>query len=315
MNLKKKLILFFNNAERTTITKIIIYILSVITLSITFICYTISHQNNNVIEETIESVTSKPLQNDVEIIEEDDMWIDPQETTNPDVPNIEVEESETNESKTSYPSEDEYKIGYTTTSVNIRSGPSTDFDIIRTTYTGESIQYVKYNDEWSFVKESDAIAYIYSKYVSEESPDYHSIFIESNGFKSFMRYTAITDKSSRQYKIQHNYAYTGNYGIRQVDDRYCVALGSGVGAKVGTYVDLILKNGTIINCILSDTKDDAHTLSDNITTITNGCVSEFLIDYPYLKSAIKTMGDCSYAIEDWKSPVVEIRVFDINIFD
>ena len=47
----------------------------------------------------------------------------------------------------------------------------------------------------------------------------------NNSFKAYMSYTAITNTSSPQYKLQQQ-AYTGNYGIRMVDDRYCIAVGS-----------------------------------------------------------------------------------------
>lgn len=209
-----------------------------------------------------------------------------------------------------------YDTGYTTCKVNIRESPSTDGSILDTLSFNTEVQFRSYNDEWNEIKLTDKVAYIAKPYISIEPVPYTSYTLSSSGFKSFMPYTAITSKNSDQYKIQHNYAYTGNYGIRQVDDRYCIAVGSAVPNRMGTYVDLILENGTVIPCILADQKADKDTCSDNLTTAENGCVSEFLIDSSQLVHSIKQSGNISSATPDWNSPVVEIRVYDsMNIFD
>lgn len=137
----------------------------------------------------------------------------------------------------------------------------------------------------------------------------------TSGFKSYMSYKAITSKSSPQYKLQSNYAYTGNYGIRQVDDRYCIAIGTFSGAAIGTYVDLVLENGTVIPCIIGDFKANIHTDSKNIVTMHNGCISEFIIDADKLHATAKKMGDISYCNKEWNSPVESIVVYDKNVFN
>lgn len=136
----------------------------------------------------------------------------------------------------------------------------------------------------------------------------------NRGFKSYMSYKAITSKSSPQYKLQ-SIAYTGEFGIRQVDGRFCVAIGTFSAATVGTYIDLILENGTVIPCIVGDFKADIHTDSTNKVTSHNGCVSEFLIDKTALYSTAKKIGDISYCKEEWKSPVKIIKVYEKNVFD
>lgn len=143
--------------------------------------------------------------------------------------------------------------------------------------------------------------------------EYKSIKIKSHGFKCYTRYTAITRKSSLQYKLQKEYAYTGEYGIRQVNGRFCVAVGTGVTDKMGQYIDVVLENGTIIHCIVCDQKADQHTMADRITTAHNKCVCEFYLDT--VLPAIKECGDVSKACPEWQSPVCEFRVFDINVFD
>ena len=138
---------------------------------------------------------------------------------------------------------------------------------------------------------------------------------KNNGFKSYMSYLSIKTQSSYQYKLQSQYAYTGNYGIRQVNGRYCIAIGTFSKASIGTYVDLILENGTVIQCIVGDFKAPVHTDSSNIVTLHNGCVSEFIVDKNNLHSTAKKMGDVSYCDSNWKSPVKLMRVYDTNVFN
>lgn len=151
--------------------------------------------------------------------------------------------------------------------------------------------------------------------VIETNTEYKKYTIPSNsGFKSYMSYKSITSKSSYQYKLQSQYAYTGNYGIRQVNGRYCIAIGTFSTASVGTYVDLILENGTVIPCIVGDFKAPVHTDSSNIVTLHNGCVSEFIVDINNLHSTAKRMGNVSYCEDSWKSPVKEMKVYNTNVF-
>ena len=137
---------------------------------------------------------------------------------------------------------------------------------------------------------------------------------KSSGFKSYMTYKAITDKSSKQYMLQSLYAYTGDYGIRKIDDRYCVAIGTRFGAQIGDYADLILENGEIIPIIVSDIKADKDTDSSNIMTAQNGCVSEFIVDTTALSKNVMKYGDVSKATELWDSSVKEIKIYDKNVF-
>ena len=129
-----------------------------------------------------------------------------------------------------------------------------------------------------------------------------------------MPYTSITHTSSLQYKLQKNMAYTGDFGIRKVNNRFCVAIGTAFDTEIGTYIDLILENETVIECIVSDIKAEEDTLQDNITTAKNGCVSEFVVDLDLLVSEAKRDGDISSCCSEWKSPVKEIKIYDKNAF-
>jgi hypothetical protein len=133
-------------------------------------------------------------------------------------------------------------------------------------------------------------------------------------FKSYMSYKALINHSSPQWKLQSEHAYTGEYGIRQVNERYCIAVGSHFGCRIGQYIDLVLENGVIIPCIMGDGKADQHTDVTNIFSA-NGCCSEFIVDMSCFSGAAKNSGSTSSVCEEWKSPVKYIRVYKVNVFE
>lgn len=155
--------------------------------------------------------------------------------------------------------------------------------------------------------------------------DYKNLYQEyqvspNGGFKSYMPYTTITSESSPQYILQNQYAYTGEFGIRKVEDRFCIAIGRFSNARVGTYVDLILENEIVIPCIVGDFKANVHTDSSNMVTGHNGCVSEFVVEKERLPYVVRNndntgSGNMSHCKEEWKSPVKIIKVYEENIFD
>ena len=166
------------------------------------------------------------------------------------------------------------------------------------------------------IKYNKKIAYVYKKYVSKKKIEYIDYSVPNySGFKSWMDYHKITMNGSEQKFLQENYAYTGKYGIRQINDRYCVAIGSYFTTEIGQYFDLILENGEVIPCILADRKDNSDTDSDNIFTSDNGCATEFVIDEEILKHSALNDGDISSCCEEWNSPVKTIRIYKKNIFD
>lgn len=206
---------------------------------------------------------------------------------------------------------EKYTTGWTTDSVNVRKKPNTKSYILDTYSFNTKIQYTDYDGEWAKIKFKDGYAYMHKNYISKKKNRYKEYSVpETSGFKSFMSYKAITSKSSPQYKLQHEKAYTGKNGIRQVDGRYCVAIGSYFTNEIGALFDLVLENGTVIPCILADQKADKDTDSQNIITRHNGCLSEFIVDVGNLKREIARMGDVSYFNNNWDSPVESIRVYE-----
>lgn len=134
-------------------------------------------------------------------------------------------------------------------------------------------------------------------------------------FKSYESWRAITSEASPHYELQNEYAYTGEDGIRMVEGRYCIALGSYFTTIIGQYVDVVLENGTVIECILGDQKADAHTDEPHIAHLTDGSIVEFIVDKEEIASLPRKLGNMSYAYEHWHSPVSKIIVYDKNFFE
>lgn len=205
----------------------------------------------------------------------------------------------------------EYKTMYVTgNNVNIRKQPSTESKIIGHVHYNKKILVSKSHDnDWYVVSYKDSIGYINKKYVSKQKCDYKIFDVPYAENKTWMPYTTITSKNTRQYKMQHSIAYTGKYGIRMIDNRYCVALGSHFGCEIGQYFDLVLANGTVISCVMGDAKKDINTDAANIITVDSNCLSEFIVDRPLLKYEAVRDGDVSSCCDEWDSPVVQIKVY------
>lgn len=213
---------------------------------------------------------------------------------------------------------------------SMMSEPSESSDVVGEISFNEEIEYTIYNSDWFEVTNRDVKGYVssanilsedtgytsYEQYVLDKIIGYTEYDVPStSGFKSYMDYRTITATSTRQYKLQNRYAEIGDYGIRMVNGRYCIALGSYFTDDVGQYVDLILENGTVIPCVLADQKSDVHTDSNNIVTVHSGCASEFIVGIDSLDYMTKICGDISYCNETWDSPVKTVKVYNKNVFD
>ena len=129
----------------------------------------------------------------------------------------------------------------------------------------------------------------------------------NNSFKSYMDAKYISAKSSAQYKLKSKYELD-NAGIYKVDDRYCIAVGSYYCTDIGTRIDLVMKNGSVIECILADCKANKDTDSTNRQN-PNGSIIEFVVCEKWLLPEIKRMGDCSYASDVLFGEIAAIRVY------
>ena len=208
-----------------------------------------------------------------------------------------------------------FKKGWTKTTLNVRKNPSTKSKVLDILPFNTKVKFIKENKNWLKIKYKNKYAYVYKQYISKKKINYDLYSVpEYSGYKSWMPYTAITSISSPQYLLQNEYAYTGTYGIRQINGRYCVAIGSHFTEDIGQYFDLILENGTVIPCILADQKADEDTDSDGIFTLYNGCATEFIVDVDNLNYAAKRDGDISSCCEEWNSPVSIIKLYEKNVF-
>ena len=123
-------------------------------------------------------------------------------------------------------------------------------------------------------------------------------------FKSYMPYTAITNKSSTQYKLQQQ-ASTDVDGIRCLNSKPMVAIGTGWGLKVGDTALITCENGNSFEVVIGDIKANIHTDSDNKITMSNGCRCEFIVDMNSLNKTVKSRGNVAI-LEKYNGYVIEI---------
>lgn len=131
---------------------------------------------------------------------------------------------------------------------------------------------------------------------------------KNSGFKAWMDYRTITKKDSPQYSMQME-SETGESGLRMKDGRYCVAIGTGFKAPVGTNVDVFLDTGRILKCIVGDIKSNQHTDQETHTMSYKGNVVEFIIDTDSLDEDAMYHGDIS-AIPEFGGSVRTIIVYN-----
>ena len=209
--------------------------------------------------------------------------------------------------------------GWTTENLNVREQPNTDSGILDTIPFNTYIKYYEYNDDWAEISFDNGQAYISRDYISDEECEFVMYDIPKyEGFKSWMSYKAITDTSSKQYKLQQ-IASTGFGGVRVVDSRMCVAIGTAFNADIGTYIDLILEDGFVIPCIVADIKNPKHTDINNVFTITGKtkktiCCTEFIIDPDKLNVNALESGNISDCNELWTECVRAIVVYDKSVW-
>ena len=111
-------------------------------------------------------------------------------------------------------------------------------------------------------------------------------------FKSWMPYTAITAKKSLQWKMQQD-AITAENGIRLYDGRPMVAMATYYAQCVGKILTIGLDTGLVFEVVVGDIKSDAHTNEDNMYTLANGCIIEFIVCENKLCEKVRQTGDVS----------------------
>mgnify|MGYP003602829156 CR=1 FL=1 len=115
----------------------------------------------------------------------------------------------------------------------------------------------------------------------------------SGEFKTYMDYRTITDISSKQYKLQQQ-AITNEIGIREINGRLMVAMGTYYVEKVGKKFDITLSTGEVIPVIVGDIKSDLHTDPTNRYIQHNGNIVEFIVNEDILDRKIKLTGSLNH---------------------
>lgn len=104
----------------------------------------------------------------------------------------------------------------------------------------------------------------------------------SSTFKSWMDYTAITSKSSKQYHLQQEAITEKNYGFRMIDGYLLVAMGPQYG-PVGRKYIIQFADRSVINAMIGDIKHQGCTSSDE-------SMIEFIVDSTILPASVKRSG-------------------------
>lgn len=130
----------------------------------------------------------------------------------------------------------------------------------------------------------------------------------NNSFKSYMDANKIEDTTSQQFQLLSQYELS-DIGVYVVDGRYCIAMGSYYTKEIGTKIDLVMENGSVVECILADCKADCDTDSTNRQN-PNGSIAEFIVDTKSLSSLVKTMGNLSYAQDNLIGEIKYVVVYD-----
>lgn len=204
---------------------------------------------------------------------------------------------------------------YATTTVNIRAQPSVKSRIVGQVHWNDKVQVIKkQNKKWYQIKYKGKKRYIFAQYLCKSKRKYRNYNAPyNNGYKSYEDASYITNSNKiAQGKLKKKYAL-GKYGVYTVNGRYCIAMGSYYATKVGTKIDLVLRNKgktKILKCILADCKSDKHTNSSNQVHKVDGSIVEFVVKTSAMsRYAAYTTGDVSYAGKPFKGKIVSIRVY------
>lgn len=201
--------------------------------------------------------------------------------------------------------------------LNVRKKPTKKSKSLTTYQFGKKIKCASYNKNWVIIKYKKkkgkiTYGYLSKKYLQNKKPKFIVKSVNGDRRKSYMDWRCITSVSSPQYKLQRK-ASTASNGIRTVNGRYCVALGSYYTSKIGKYVDLVLSNGQVIKCVIGDQKADRDTNSQNAIGH-DGSAAEFIVTTSALSHKTRQMGDVGYAHRGWTSKVVKVRLYNKNAF-
>lgn len=144
----------------------------------------------------------------------------------------------------------------------------------------------------------------------------------THSWKPLAWYTACNDRSAPQWRLQQ-IAKTDENGVRVVLDpngewRFCVALpvywAGGTSKDIGRCVDIKMANGSVLKCVLGDTKRVWKSVNgEGKYGIGHNEVIEVQCDLSKMNPIVPHMGDASYIGSEWEGDVSEITALDMFI--
>lgn len=191
--------------------------------------------------------------------------------------------------------------------------PIKEEDIVNTVYKKDeasSEQLIPEAEEPPQVRVEECVSYVT---VETHQPPAGTVIVPpywwSDTRMSYMDWRTITDPTSDQWSLQQS-AYTDpETGIRMVNGRYCVAVGSSISIEKGALLNVTLQNGVIIPCILADCKQDCDTVDTLVGA--DGGIVEFVVTTEMLPSEVQLLGSNEAQFNYlWQSPVESIFLYD-----
>lgn len=205
------------------------------------------------------------------------------------------------------------KVGYIINMCSLKFSPSKKSKLWSKLKLNQKVQYADYSKHHKIVRSGNKVFFINSKNISRRKLKTWDYEVSGDKCKTYESYKAIGTKGrSTQSKLQAQ-AITREDGVRTVDGRVCIAVGSHYKANIGQYVDIHLKNGTVIEAIIGDWKADCHTVNNHTLGLNHDAI-EVIVDVHTLKKTSKVSGDMSDLCKAWDSKVTKIVKYDKNYF-
>lgn len=134
----------------------------------------------------------------------------------------------------------------------------------------------------------------------------------SSNKKTYMSYTAITNKNSTQYKFINNFMHvdetTGLLKYNEDSEFIGVALGSYFG-PIGSMYEFTLSTGKTIKAIKVEAKSDNHTIDGCYQKYDNSVI-EFVIDVDKAKSYYSKLNGNFNNTTDFNGEIVAIKKYE-----
>lgn len=136
-------------------------------------------------------------------------------------------------------------------------------------------------------------------------PDYVEMPVKSDSkVKPYMSYTAVTNTDSEQYKLL-SCANHESDGTLTVDGYTCVALGQKYGQVGDKFIFTV--GGKDYKLIIGDMKAPCDTRNGSGWVGPDGHVIEMIVDYDYLSSNCRILGDCDELMPGKVSKIKKLK--------